>query len=134
MLAPLQNNSFLYGILSINLLQDLMNSWAILAQFQKKLDVNPLFKLLIHLHFDNARKGFHKILMHEVWPSPREIDLLLNVNWLLWSVENWWVAPPVHNPLLRLPTARTFWTDNIYSSLNNTATTVHMFSALQTQC
>jgi len=34
----------------------LMNFGAILAQFHKKLDVNPLFKLLIDLHFDNARK------------------------------------------------------------------------------
>jgi len=42
--------------LSINLLQHLMNFRAILAQFHKKLDVNPLFKLLIDLHFDNAQK------------------------------------------------------------------------------
>jgi len=40
----------------INLLQHLMNFGAILAQFHKKLDVNPLFKLLIDLHFDSARK------------------------------------------------------------------------------
>ena len=33
-----------------------MNFGAILAQFHKKLDVNPLFKLLIDLHFDNAWK------------------------------------------------------------------------------
>ena len=33
-----------------------MNFRAILAQFHKKLDVNPLFKLLIDLHFDNAQK------------------------------------------------------------------------------
>ena len=33
-----------------------MNFTAILAQFHKKLDVNPLFRLLIDLHFDNARK------------------------------------------------------------------------------
>ena len=33
-----------------------MNFRAILAQFHKKLDDNPLFKLLIDLHFDNAWK------------------------------------------------------------------------------
>ena len=33
-----------------------MNFGAVLAQFHKKLDVNPLFKLLINLHFDSARK------------------------------------------------------------------------------
>jgi hypothetical protein len=32
-----------------------MDFGAILAQFHKKLDVNSLFKLLIDLHFDNAR-------------------------------------------------------------------------------
>jgi hypothetical protein len=33
-----------------------MNFGAILAQFHNKLDVNPLFKLLIDLHFGNSRK------------------------------------------------------------------------------
>jgi hypothetical protein len=33
-----------------------MNFRAILAHFHKKLDVNPLFKLLIDLRFDNAQK------------------------------------------------------------------------------
>ena len=42
--------------LSINLLQNLMNFGAILAQFHKKLDDNPFFQLLINLHFDNAQK------------------------------------------------------------------------------
>jgi len=42
--------------LSINQLQHLMNFGAILAQFHKKLDVNPLFKLLIDFHFNNVRK------------------------------------------------------------------------------
>jgi hypothetical protein len=55
-LDPLENRSFLYGILSINLLQYLMNFGAFLAQFHKRLEVNPFFKLLFDLHFDNARK------------------------------------------------------------------------------
>jgi hypothetical protein len=33
-----------------------MNFGAILAQFHKKIDVNPLFKLFIDLHFDNTQK------------------------------------------------------------------------------
>jgi hypothetical protein len=33
-----------------------MNFGAILAQFHKKLDANPLLKLLIDLNFDIARK------------------------------------------------------------------------------
>ena len=33
-----------------------MKFGAILAQFHKQLDVNPLFKLLIDINFDNARK------------------------------------------------------------------------------
>jgi hypothetical protein len=32
-----------------------MDSRTVLAQFNKKLDVNSLFKLLINLHFDSAR-------------------------------------------------------------------------------
>jgi len=50
--------------------------------------------------------------MHEVWPS-RAVGLLLNVNWVLLSEESWRGAPPVHIPLLRKPTARTFWTDYV---------------------
>jgi hypothetical protein len=38
------------------MLQRLINFGANLAQFHKKLDVNPLFKLVIDLNFDNARK------------------------------------------------------------------------------
>jgi len=47
-----------------------MNFGAILAHFHKKHDVNPLLKLLIDLHFDNARKRVpQKKLTHAVWPS-----------------------------------------------------------------
>ena len=35
-----------------------MDFEAILSQFHKKRDVNSLFKLLIDLHFDNARIRF----------------------------------------------------------------------------
>jgi len=46
------------------------------------------------------KNGFHKKLMHEVWPS-RAVGLLLNVNWVLLSEVSWRGAPPVHIPLLR---------------------------------
>jgi len=50
-----------------------MDFGAILAQFHKKLDVNSLFKLLIDLHFDNARIRVPQKLNHEVCPSPTAV-------------------------------------------------------------
>jgi hypothetical protein len=42
------------GIFPISLLQHLTSFGTTLAEFHKKLDVNPLFQLLVDLHLDNG--------------------------------------------------------------------------------
>jgi len=59
-----------------------MDFGAILTQFHKKLDVNSLFKLLIDLHFDNARIRVPQKLKQEVCP-PTVVWLPLKVSWVL---------------------------------------------------
>jgi hypothetical protein len=54
MLHPLENSVPFSGIFPISLLQHLTNFGTTVAELHKKLDVNPLFQLLVDLHLDNG--------------------------------------------------------------------------------